>query len=229
MLLTINIFIEYTYKNIYNNNYYLTMNKMNKGEVLMKSLKNTKTAENLLKSFAGESQARTRYTYYSSIAKKEGYVQIANIFMETAEQEKEHAKRFYKFLKEDFKDEGIEITATYPVSFHKETKLNLKAAADGENEEWTELYPEFAKIAREEGFQEIAVIFEKVAEVEKRHERRYRKLYNNIENGSVFKKEEVVLWKCNNCGYIYEGKEAPALCPACAHPQGYFEVFLENY
>ncbi|AWZ48915.1 rubrerythrin family protein [Clostridiaceae bacterium 14S0207] len=195
----------------------------------MKSLKNTKTAENLLKSFAGESQARTRYTYYSSIAKKEGYVQIANIFMETAEQEKEHAKRFYKFLKEDFKDEGIEITATYPVSFHQETKLNLKAAADDENEEWTELYPEFAKIAREEGFQEIAIIFEKVAEVEKRHERRYRKLYNNIENGSVFKKEEVVLWKCNNCGYIYEGKEAPALCPACAHPQGYFEVFLENY
>lgn len=195
----------------------------------MKSLKNTKTAENLLKSFSGESQARTRYTYYSSIAKKEGYVQISNIFMETAEQEKEHAKRFYKFLKEDFKDEGIEITGTYPVSFHQETKLNLKAAADGENEEWTVLYPQFAKVAREEGFEEIAIIFEKVAEVEKRHERRYRKLYNNIESGSVFKKEEIILWKCNNCGYIYEGKEAPVACPACAHPQGYFEVFLENY
>ena len=137
-------------------------------EGIMKSLKGTKTAENLMKSFAGESQARTRYTYYSSIAKKQGYVQISNIFMETAEQEKEHAKKFYKFLKEDFKDEAIEITASYPVSFHEDTLLNLKAAAAGENEEWTELYPEFAKIAREEGFPVIAATFEKISEVEKR-------------------------------------------------------------
>ncbi|GAB6168412.1 rubrerythrin family protein [Clostridium carnis] len=195
----------------------------------MKSLKGSKTAENLLKSFAGESQARTRYTYYSSIAKKEGYVQIANVFLETAEQEKEHAKRFYKFLKEDFVDEAIEINAAYPVSFHNETAKNLKAAANGENEEWSHDYPEFARIAKEEGYNEVAVAFERIAEVEKRHERRYRKLLNNIENGTVFKKEEVVLWKCNNCGYIAEGLEAPVVCPACLHPQGYFEVFLENY
>ena len=198
-------------------------------EGIMKSLKGTKTAENLMKSFAGESQARTRYTYYSSIAKKQGYVQISNIFMETAEQEKEHAKKFYKFLKEDFKDEAIEITASYPVSFHEDTLLNLKAAAAGENEEWTELYPEFAKIAREEGFPVIAATFEKISEVEKRHEARYSKLAKNIEEGSVFKKEEPVLWKCLNCGYIYEGAEAPISCPACAHPQGYFEVFVETY
>lgn len=192
-------------------------------------LKGTKTAENLMKSFAGECQARTRYTYYSSIAKKEGYVQIANIFMETAEQEKEHAKRFYKFLKDSFVDEPIEINASYPVSFHQETYKNLKAAADGELEEWSVDYPKFAKIAREEGFDEIATVYERIAEVEARHERRYRKLLGNIEAGTVFKKDEEVLWKCNNCGYIYEGKEAPVVCPACAHPQGYFEVFVENY
>ena len=192
-------------------------------------LKGTKTAENLMKSFAGECQARTRYTYYSSIAKNEGYVQIANIFMETAEQEKEHAKRFYKFLKDSFVDEPIEINASYPVSFHQETYKNLKAAADGELEEWSVDYPKFAKIAREEGFDEIATVYERIAEVEARHERRYRKLLGNIEAGTVFKKDEEVLWKCNNCGYIYEGKEAPVVCPACAHPQGYFEVFVENY
>lgn len=193
------------------------------------SLKNTKTAENLMKSFAGECQARTRYTYYASVAKKEGYVQISNIFMETAEQEKEHAKKFYKFLKEDFVDEAIEITAAYPVSFHQNTLSNLKAAAEGENEEWTELYPEFAKIAREEGFEEIAIAYERIAEVEKRHEARYKKLARNIETDKVFKKDESVLWKCNNCGYIYEGYEAPEVCPACIHPQGYFQVFLETY
>lgn len=193
------------------------------------NLKGSKTAENLLKSFAGECQARTRYTYYSSIAKKEGYVQISNIFLETAEQEKEHAKKFYKFLKDDFVDEAIEINASYPVSFHSETMKNLKAAADGENEEWSVDYPNFAKIAREEGFMEIAFAFDKISEVEKRHERRYRKLLKNIEDGTVFKKSEQVLWKCNNCGYIYEGFEAPELCPACQHPQGYFEVFVENY
>ena len=195
----------------------------------MKSLKGTKTAENLMKSFAGECQARTRYTYYSSIAKKQGYVQISNIFTETAEQEKEHAKKFYKYLKEDFVDEMIEITASYPVSFHEDTIKNLKAAAAGENEEWTELYPEFAKIAREEGFEAIAKTFENISEVEKRHEARYNKLAKNIEEGKVFKKDEKVLWKCLNCGHIHEGEEAPKVCPTCVHPQGYFEVFIENY
>ena len=195
----------------------------------MKSLKGTKTAENLMKSFAGECQARTRYTYYSSIAKKQGYVQISNIFMETAEQEKEHAKKFYKFLKEDFVDEMIEITASYPVSFHEDTMANLKAAAAGENEEWTELYPKFAKIAREEGFEAIAKTFERISEVEKRHEARYNKLAKNMEEGKVFKKDEKVLWKCLNCGHIHEGEEAPKACPTCQHPQGYFEVFIENY
>lgn len=195
----------------------------------MKSLKGSKTAENLMKSFAGESQARTRYTYYSSVAKKEGYVQISNIFMETAEQEKEHAKRFYKFLRTDFVDEAIEIQASYPVSFHQETSKNLKAAASGENEEWSELYPEFAKVAEEEGYPEVAQAFRKILEVEKFHERRYLKLLENLENGTIFKRDEVIMWKCNNCGYIHEGKEAPGVCPACQHPQGYFEEFVENY
>ena len=196
----------------------------------MKSLIGTKTAENLMKSFAGESQARSRYTFYASIAKKQGYVQISNIFMETAEQEKEHAKKFYKFLKADFQnDEAIEITASFPVSLHEDTLLNLKAAAAGENEEWTELYPEFARIAREEGFPQIAASFEEIAKVEKRHENRYNLLASNIENGLVFKRDKSVLWKCLNCGYIYEGAEAPKLCPACAHPQGYFELFVETY
>jgi rubrerythrin len=195
----------------------------------MKSLKGSKTAENLMKSFAGESQARMRYTYYSSIAKKEGFVQIANIFLETAEQEKEHAKRFYKFLKEDFIDEAIEIQASFPVSFHSETIKNLKAAAAGENEEWTDLYPSFAKVADEEGYPIIATVYREITKVEERHEIRYNKLAKNIEDGKVFKKEESVLWKCGNCGYIYEGAEAPKVCPACAHPQGYFEVFKENY
>ncbi|WP_270562885.1 rubrerythrin [Clostridium beijerinckii] len=195
----------------------------------MKSLKGSKTAVNLMKSFAGESQARTRYTYYSSIAKKEGFVQIANIFLETAEQEKEHAKRFYKFLKDDYVDEQIEIQASYPVSFHESTLKNLLAAASGENEEWTDIYPSFAKTAEEEGYPEIAVVYRKISEVEARHEARYKKLAKNIEDGTVFKKDEVTLWKCGNCGFIYEGKEAPAACPACAHPQAYFEVFVENY
>lgn len=195
----------------------------------MKSLKGTETAKNLMKSFAGECQARTRYTYYSSIAKKEGYVQISNIFMETAEQEKEHAKKFYKFLKEDFIDEAIEITAEYPVSFYSTTSSNLNAAANGEQEEWVDLYPSFAKMAKEEGFPEIAFAFEKISEVEKHHEKRYRKLLKNIEDGTVFKKDSKVFWKCLNCGYIFEGMEAPEKCPACAHPQGYFEVLSENY
>jgi rubrerythrin len=182
----------------------------------MKSLKGTKTAENLMKSFAGEAQARTRYTYYASTAKKEGYVQISNIFMETAENEKEHAKRFFKFLNEDFKGESIEIKeASYPVNL--------------EHEEWSQLYSEFGKVAAEEGFPEISYVYEKIAEVEKHHEERYRKLLSNLENNSVFKKETVRRWKCNNCGYIYEGTSAPEKCPACAHPQGYFELLAENY
>ncbi|WP_291649387.1 rubrerythrin [Clostridium sp.] len=195
----------------------------------MKSLKGTKTAENLMKSFAGESQARTRYTYYASVARKQGYVQIANIFMETAEQEKEHAKRFYKFLKDDFAGEAIEINAGYPVDLYDDTAKNLRAAAKGEHEEWSHDYPEFARIAREEGFPAIAVAYERITEVEDRHERRFNKLLKNIEEGKVFKKDESVLWKCTNCGYIFEGEEAPQVCPACLHPQGYFEVFVENY
>ena len=195
----------------------------------MKSLKGSKTAENLMKSFAGECQARTRYTYYSSVAKKEGYVQISNIFMETAENEKEHAKRFYKFLKNDYSGEQIEITAGYPVALYDDTLKNLKAAASGENEEWTDLYPTFAKIADEEGYPEIAAVYRQIAKVENSHEIRYNKLAKNIEEDKVFKKDETVLWKCNNCGYIYEGKEAPKVCPACLHLQGYFEIFIENY
>lgn len=194
----------------------------------MAKLKGTRTAENLMKSFAGESQARTRYTYYASQAKKDGYVQISNIFMETAENEKEHAKRFFKFLNEELCGEAIEITADYPVALG-DTKLNLKAAAEGENEEHTKLYPEFADIAEEEGFPKIAFVFREIAEVEERHEIRFRKLLENIENGKVFKKDEVVEWKCNNCGYVHTGKSAPERCPACDHPQAHFEVFKETY
>jgi rubrerythrin len=194
----------------------------------MKSLKGTKTAENLMKAFAGESQARTRYTYYASVAKKEGYVQISNLFMETAENEKEHAKRFFKFLNESLEGEMVDINASYPVGL-SDTKSNLKWAADGENEEWSDLYPEFARVADEEGFPAVAVAFRKIAEVEKHHEERYRKLHDNLVNGSLFKKDSVVLWKCNNCGYIHEGENAPQGCPACLHPQGYFEVLADNF
>lgn len=195
----------------------------------MNGLKGTKTAENLMKSFAGECQARTRYTYYASIAKKEGYVQISNIFMETAEQEKEHAKRFYKFLKDEFAGDTIEINAGYPVALYADTVSNLKAAAAGEHEEWANDYPEFARVAREEGFQAIAIAYERISEVENMHEKRYNALLKNIEEGRVFKKDEVVLWKCGNCGYIFEGAEAPEKCPACLHSKSYFEVFSENY
>ncbi len=197
----------------------------------MKNLKGTKTAENLLKSYAGESQARMRYTYYASVAKKEGYVQISNIFTETADNEKEHAKRFFKFLNEDTDLAGsaLEITAGYPAGGMFSTVENLKMAAAGENEEWTELYPHFADVAAEEGFVDIAVVYRKIADVEKKHEARYNALAKNIEEGKVFKKDETVLWKCFNCGYIHEGPSAPVLCPACAHPQAYFEVFVETY
>lgn len=196
----------------------------------MNNLKGTITAENLLKSFAGESQARNRYTYYASVAKKEGYVQIESIFIETADNEKEHAKRFFKFLADsDLNGEAVVINdAGYPV-FLGTTVLNLQAAAAGENEEWTTLYPHFAKVAEDEGFPEIAFTYRKILEVEKRHEERYNKLWTNIEENKVFAKTDKVLWKCSNCGYIYDGAEAPTVCPACAHPQSYFEVFLENY
>ena len=196
---------------------------------MKKSLKGTKTAENLLKAFAGEAQARNRYTYYASVARKEGYVQISNIFSETADHEKEHAKRFFKFLNEDLNGEMVEITnASYPVALG-DTKANLLAAAQGENEEWSSMYPEFARVADEEGFPEIAEVFRRVSISEKFHEERYRKLLANIKNDKVFKKDTVVKWKCGNCGYIHEGKNAPNLCPACAHPQAHFELLTEPY
>ncbi|MDD4601130.1 Rubrerythrin-1 [bioreactor metagenome] len=197
----------------------------------MKSLKGTKTAENLLKAFAGESQARNRYTYYASVADKEGYKQIKNIFIETADNEKEHAKRFYKFLLEGLAGElpaMIEITAGFPIA-QGCTLDNLKAAAAGENEEWVDLYPSFAKVAAQEGFPEVATAFEMISLAEQRHETRYLKLADNIETGKVFKKDGTVFWKCGNCGYIHEGDSAPELCPACIHPQAHFEVFVETY
>lgn len=194
----------------------------------MKSLKGTKTAENLLKAFAGESQARNRYTYYASVAKKEGYVQIYNIFQETADNEKEHAKRFFKLLNENLNGDMVEINASYPVALG-DTRANLLAAADGENEEWTSLYPEFAKVAEEEGFPVVAAAFRNIAKVEAHHEARYRKLAENIEKELVFKKENLVAWKCLNCGFIYEGESSPITCPACVHPQSYFEVLADNF
>lgn len=195
----------------------------------MGTLKGTKTCENLMKAFAGESQARNRYTFYASVAKKEGYVQIANIFTETAENEKEHAKRFFKFLVEDLNGEAVVINdAGYPVALG-DTKSNLIAAANGENEEWDELYPSFAKIAKEEGFDSVAAAFELIATVEKHHEERYRKLAENLENNAVFKKDKKELWICSNCGYIYEGESAPKMCPACLHPQSYFQILVEKY
>ena len=189
------------------------------------SLKGTKTEKNLLASFAGESQARNRYTYFAKQAKKEGYEQIAAIFLETAENEKEHAKRFFKLL------EGgdVEITASYPAGKIGTTIENLEASANGENIEWTKIYKEAGEVAKEEGFLDIAEQFRKIAEVEKQHERRYRKLLENVKDGKVFKKDTVVKWKCRNCGYVHEGTEAPEKCPACAHPRAYFEVLAENY
>ena len=192
---------------------------------MKKSVKGTQTEKNLLASFAGESQARNRYTYFASVAKKEGYIQISNIFQETADNEKEHAKRFFKLL------EGgeIEITAAYPAGVIGTTLENLKASAEGEHMEWTVLYEDAAGIAETEGFPEIAAQFRSIAKVEKAHEERYRALANNIENETVFKKSESKKWKCNNCGYIHEGTEALEKCPACAHPQAYFEVRSENW
>ncbi|HIE50865.1 MAG TPA: rubrerythrin family protein [Armatimonadetes bacterium] len=175
-------------------------------------LKGSKTEENLKAAFAGESQARNKYTYFASVARKEGFEQIAAIFQETADNEKEHAKRIFKFL------EGIGNTAA-----------NLEAAAAGEHYEWTEMYPEFERVAREEGFTEIANFFHEVAEVEEQHQKRYLALLKNVQEGTVFKKDQVVRWKCRNCGYVHEGAEAPQTCPACAHPQSFFELLAENY
>lgn len=196
----------------------------------MKSLKGTKTAENLMKSFAGESQARMRYTYFAKAALKEGCNQISKIFMETAENERAHAKRFYEFLKDDFQGETLDVNASYPVELPTDTKTNLIYAAEGERDENTNLYPTFAKVAEEEGFPEIAAAFRMICKVEVAHEVRYRKLAANLVNGAVFKKDsDKTLWKCSNCGFIYEGAEAPAKCPACLHPQAFFELFVENY
>ncbi|WP_321370952.1 rubrerythrin [uncultured Draconibacterium sp.] len=192
----------------------------------MTKLAGTKTEQNLLKAFAGESQARMRYDYFAKQAKKEGLEQIAAIFEETALNEKEHAKRFFKFLEDG---NMVEITATYPAGKIGTTMENLKASAEGENEEWTELYPEFAKVAEEEGFKEVAMAFKLIARVEEAHENRYRTLYNNLEEGKVFKRGDKVVWKCRNCGFIHEGVAAPKMCPACQHSQAYFEIKESNY
>ncbi len=192
---------------------------------MSKSIKGSKTEKNLLAAFAGESQARNRYTYFASAARKEGLEQVANIFTETAENEKEHAKVFFKYL------EGgdVEITASYPAGAIRDTKTNLEEAAAGENMEWTAIYQDFSKTARDEGFAEVGRSFEQIAKVERFHESRYRKLINNIANSEVFKKKTAVKWHCINCGYIIEGAEAPKECPACKHPQAFFEVLAENY
>jgi rubrerythrin len=192
---------------------------------MAKSIKGTKTEQNLLKAFAGESQARNRYTYFASAARKENFQQIANIFLETADNEREHAKVYFSHL------EGgdLEITATYPAGAIKDTKANLEAAADGEKMEWTSLYPEFGKIAREEGFPDVARSFEQISKAERFHEARYRKLVDNVVNGEVLKRKTAVKWHCINCGYVFEGTEPPKECPACRHPQSFYEVLAENY
>ena len=191
----------------------------------MASIRGTKTEKNLITSFAGESQARNRYTYFASKAKKEGYEQISFIFEETANQEKEHAKRFFKFL------EGgdVEVLAPFPAGIIDTTLENLKAAAAGEYHEHSNLYPAAAKTAREEGFDNIADVFEKISVAERQHEKRYRDLIANIESDQVFKRKEETVWRCRNCGYLHEGKEAPDLCPACDHPQAHFELLGDNY
>ena len=192
---------------------------------MSKSIKGTKTEKNLLKAFAGESQAKNRYEFFAKVAREEGYQQIARIFEMTASQEQQHAKRFFKFL------EGgdVEITAMYPAGIIGTTAENLKAAAMGENEEWTKLYPEFAAIAKEEGFGEAAAAFTLIAKVEAEHEKRYNKLLKNVQEGTVFQKKEKVKWVCSKCGYVHEGEKALDKCPACLHPQAYFEMYEENY
>jgi rubrerythrin len=192
---------------------------------MAKSIKGTKTEKNLLASFAGESQARNRYTYFSSVARKAGFEQISAIFLETAENEREHAKRFFKLL------EGgeLEIVAAYPAGVIGDTAANLEAAAAGEHLEWTKLYKEAGEVAAKEGFPEIAKQFQEISEVEAEHEKRFRKLLKNVREGKVFKKDTVVKWKCRNCGYVSEGIEAPTKCPACDHAQAFYELMAENY
>ena len=190
-----------------------------------KSIKGTKTEQNLLKSFAGESQARSRYVFFASVAKKEGFEKIADVFAETAEQEKEHAKRFFKFLEGGM----LEITASYPAGVIGTTKDNLKAAAAGEYEEWHDLYPAFADIAMEEGFPQIATAFKMISKVEAEHEKRYRTLLARVEEDKVFERDEEIEWQCRNCGYVHKGKKAPENCPACNHPKAFFEPKKNNY
>lgn len=190
-----------------------------------KSIKGTKTEQNLLKSFAGESQARSRYVFFASVAKKEGFEKIADVFAETAEQEKEHAKRFFKFLEGGM----VEITASYPAGVIGTTKDNLKAAAVGEYEEWHDLYPAFADIAMEEGFPQIATAFKMISKVEAEHEKRYRTLLARVEEDKVFERDEEIEWQCRNCGYVHKGKKAPENCPACNHPKAFFEPKKNNY
>jgi len=192
---------------------------------MAKSVKGTRTEKNLLAVFAGESQARNRYTFFASVARKEGYEQIANIFIETAGNEKEHAEVFFKYL------EGgdVEIVAAYPAGIVRDTKTNLEAAADGEKLEWSRIYTDMEKVAKEEGFGDIATSFKEIAEVEEFHEKRYRKLARNVSRGEVFKRTASVKWHCTNCGYVHEGTEAPKICPACKHSQAYYELLAENY
>ncbi len=191
----------------------------------MPSVKGTQTEKHLLAAFAGESQARNRYTFFASVARKEGYEQIAAIFTDTANNEKEHAEMFFKLL------EGgdVEITAAYPAGVIGTTAENLKAAAAGEHLEWTTLYADFARVAREEGLRNVEVVFREIADVEEEHEKRYLKLLDNVLNGTVFERDEVVRWRCRNCGYVHEGKSAPNVCPACLHAQAYYELLAENY
>ena len=191
----------------------------------MKSIKGTETEKNLLKSFAGESQARMRYTYFAKVAKTEGYEQISAIFLETADQEKQHAKKFFSYLEGG----AVEITASYPAGTISTTAINLKEAAAGENEEWSDLYPHFAYVAEAEGFSNIAATWRKIAAVEAQHEKRYLRLQARVDAGTVFSREEQTTWQCRECGHIHVGKEAPKACPTCAHPQAYFEVEKQNY
>jgi len=201
------------------------LNLKSREEDMMKSIKGTKTEVNLLTGFAGESQARNRYTYFASKAKEEGFIQIQLIFEETANQEKEHAKRLFKFL------EGgtAKVSAEFPAGVIGTTRENLAEAAGGENYEWQEMYPSFAKVARDEGFEAIASVFDSIAVAEKQHAKRYEALMANIDEGHVFKRDKLVVWRCLNCGYVYEGTEPPKACPACAHPQAYFELLAENW
>lgn len=210
---------------LYKENTTLAIAFINKHKIIMNQLKGTQTEKNLAIAFAGESQARNRYTFFASVAKKEGFEQISANFSETAEQEKEHAKKFFKYL------EGgvVEITASYPAGVIGKTIDNLMAAANGEREEWSKDYPHFADIAEQEGFPKIAETFRKIATVEQMHEERYKNFIKNIQENKVFEKDEEVIWQCRNCGYLHKGKKAPELCPACEHPQAYFEVKKENY